>query len=288
MDQWATQYLNDWKTDFKNEPDIESSLRFLDGVLASFKQLKTNTDLKEPTATHETIASRISHLVFHSDKKPEALLKDLQALIFEAAVNSPLDAGDVAKVTASFIQGLPPYLAGLLEDELCLNTRVRWSGMCQPRTNIKQRKETITVNLSHSVGPDMPDEKKSKAQYIQEWLSFNIFIAHLTNLNAAPLEEYGLLALERVVPPINPRKIDYYIRAAEGWLRVWGKVIYVCSASEKRDPDVFNQVKWDRWKDCFERFWTSGEGVDATTRLVAKTAWYVMCDLEEGREIVDA
>lgn len=285
MDQWATQYLNDWKTDFKNEPDIESSLFFLAGVLTSFKEFKNvNTDLKEPesTSTHETIASTISHLVFHSDKKPEASLKDLQALLFEAAVNSPLDAGDVAKVTALFIQGLPPYLAGLLEDELCLNTRVRWSGMCQ--TPHKQK--TLLTHF-HSVGPDMPDEAKSKGQYIQEWLSFNIFIAHLTNLNAAPLEEYGLLALERVVPPVNPRKIDYYIRAAEGWLRVWGKVIYVCSASEKRDPDVFNQVKWDRWKDCFEGFWTSGEGVDATTRLVAKTAWFIMCDLEDGRMIMD-
>ena len=283
MDKWATQYLNDWKTDFRNEPDIESSLRFLDGVLASLKEIeRINTN----TSSHDTIASAISHLVFHSDRKPEALLKDLQALLFEAAVNSPLDAGDVAKVTASFIQGLPSYPAGLLEDELCLNTRVRWSGMHHTPHTLKstQKKALLTV----PAGPDKPDKKSSKGKYIQEWLSFNTFIAHLTNLNAAPLEDYGLLALERVVPPVNPRKVDYYIRAAEAWLRIWGKVIYVCSASEARDPDVFNRVKWDRWKECFERFWASGDGVDATTRLVAKTAWYIMCDLGEGREIVDA
>ena len=130
MDQWAAQYLNDWKTDFKSEPDIESSLRFLDGVLTSLKELiNINASLKDSTSSHQTIASTVTHLVFHSNKQSEALLKDLQALIFEAAVNSPLDAGDIAKVTASFIQSLPPYLAGLLEDELCLNTRVRWSGM---------------------------------------------------------------------------------------------------------------------------------------------------------------
>ena len=130
MDQWAAQYLDDWKTDFKNEPDIEASLRFLDGVLTSLKELiDINASLKNSTSAHETIAATITHLVFHSNKQPEALLKDLQALIFEAAVNSPLDAGDIAKVTASFIQSLPPHLAGLLEDELCLNTRVRWRGM---------------------------------------------------------------------------------------------------------------------------------------------------------------
>lgn len=116
MNQWTTKYLSTWQSDFKNEPNAELFLHFLKNVLAAL----TNLSISPTTTTHQTVASSAATIINaqQHDSQKYDLLIDLQALLFEAAIDttSPYDPSDIAKVTHLLIQeqeqeqGPPPSL----------------------------------------------------------------------------------------------------------------------------------------------------------------------------------
>ncbi|KAE8146505.1 hypothetical protein BDV25DRAFT_132877 [Aspergillus avenaceus] len=229
MDEWNARYLEQWKADFRDEPDSEKSFAFLKAVLRELKALETTAN-----SSPQSIASSLTTIII-DQQDPEESLLEFQAVLFEAAISSPLDSRNLADVTRSLVQGLPSSLAEKLQYNIASNARERWNG------------------------PDSPSPKKDMNRCIQEWVALNTFVAHLTQVRAVPLEDYALRAFNRAFHSDSTldKEADYHIPAAGAWIRILGKEIYVWSTFAPADglQDVpFNQDKWNQWKRGFEAY----------------------------------
>lgn len=114
MDKWTRKYLEEWQVDFGTEPNSEQSLRFLSDVLSTLKEL--------PSSGPETVAT------IKSQPNLEDALVDFEAVLFEAAISSPLDSSSLARVIRLLVQDLPPPVSEWFQREIAQNARERWNG----------------------------------------------------------------------------------------------------------------------------------------------------------------
>lgn len=242
MDEWTTKYINEWQADFKNEPNAEQALRFLNDVLPTLKGL--------PSSGSETVAT------IKSQPNLEDALVDFEAVLFEAAISLPLDSSDLAQVTRLLVQELPHPRNERFQHDIAFNTYERWNG------------------------PDQPGPEKDLDQCIQEWISLNIFVAHLTRVQAAPLEDFALRTLNRAFDSGSypSDEVEYQVPAGAAWMRIWGKELYVWTSSAI-EPGI-DRAKWDWWKRGFETCWKS-ENLWPETKEAAEMAWHKMSILEQ-------
>ncbi|ODM22014.1 hypothetical protein SI65_02858 [Aspergillus cristatus] len=241
MDKWTRKYLEEWQVDFGTEPNSEQSLRFLSDVLSTLKEL--------PSSGPETVAT------IKSQPNLEDALVDFEAVLFEAAISSPLDSSSLARVIRLLVQDLPPPVSEWFQREIAQNARERWNG------------------------PDQPSPEKDLDQCIQEWVSLNIFVAHLTRVQAAPLENFALRTLNRAFSqdsrPSN--EVEYQVPAGAAWMRIRGKELYFWTSSGT-EPGI-DRNKWDWWKRGFETCWKS-ETLRPETKEATEMAWHEMSNLE--------
>ncbi|KAJ5481450.1 hypothetical protein N7475_000262 [Penicillium sp. IBT 31633x] len=237
MDAWTTKYLQSWADDFGDEPNFKQSLQFLDDVMSKLKELSDSKSTKTTTASPGAVASSIITYI-KSQQNPEVALEDLQAVIFEAVISSSLSTIDLAAVTRSLVDNLPGPLSKKFELQLASNTRERWNG------------------------PDKPSSSKGMDQCVEEWVSLNTFVAHLTRVHAAPLEDYALRTLNRAFGPgVDLNEKVYHVPAAAAWMDILGEDIYLWSSQSSRDnrPSGFRLHKWHEWKRGFETYSNSDD-----------------------------
>ena len=130
MDAWTAKYLQSWVDDFGTEPDTKQSLQFLDEVTSELKGLPESKSTSTSTTSPAAVASAIIKIL-ESKQNPEGALEDLLAVIFEAALSSPLSSTDLAEIIHSLVDNLPGPLSRKLELQLASNTRERWNGMSE-------------------------------------------------------------------------------------------------------------------------------------------------------------
>ncbi|KAF5865495.1 hypothetical protein ETB97_003338 [Aspergillus alliaceus] len=200
MDKWIAKYLEEWQTDFGAEPDAESSFKFVKDALMAFKNLLPSGS--SSITRLEAVASLIATRVNKQDD-PRDFLQYLQGVIFEAAAISPLDPSDLTEVIRIFLQKLSTPDAEWFRYDFAKNTRERWNG------------------------PDTPGAEKNKEQCIQEWVSLNMLIAHLTRLHTISLETYALRTFYRTFDTeASENQLDYNVPASGAWIDILGKEIF--------------------------------------------------------------
>ncbi|OJJ83645.1 uncharacterized protein ASPGLDRAFT_127923 [Aspergillus glaucus CBS 516.65] len=218
MDEWTAKYLEEWQVDFGDELNAEQSLRFIQDVLSALKQL--------PSSGVETVAPSVIATI-KSQQDLEESLDYSQGVVFEAAISSPLDSSDLAQVTRLLVQELPHPRNEWFQRKFANNARERWNG------------------------PDQPGPEKDLDQCIQEWISLNIFVAHLTRVQAAPLEDFALRTLNRAFDPGSylSNEVEYQVPAGAAWMRNWGKELYVWKFSAIKLG--IDRARWNWWKRGF-------------------------------------
>ncbi|OQE10600.1 hypothetical protein PENFLA_c087G03995 [Penicillium flavigenum] len=261
MDEWNISYLQSWQADFGDEPDAQHSLRFLKDILLELKGLSHTESAKTTDSSPETVASSIIATI-KSQKNTDAALEDFQAVLFGAATSSLLDPSDLAKVTRLLINCLPAPFNKKLEHQISSNARERWN-----------------------VGPEKPSPGKEIDQCIEEWISLNAFVAHLTRVHAVSLEDYGLRTLNRAFDAgahLEDERI-YYVPAAAAWVNILGGNIYLWSSQNAGDSGStgFKWPKWDEWRRGFETS-SKSDKFASKTRKRAEMALYKMNELDKA------
>ncbi|KAE8395087.1 hypothetical protein BDV23DRAFT_179074 [Aspergillus alliaceus] len=231
MDKWTTDYLQSWQADFGNEPDAPHSLQFLEDLLSELKGLAHTQSAETTDSSSETVALSIIEAI-KSRKNPEGALIDFQAVLFEAAISSPLDPSDLTEVTRLLVNCLPSPFREELKYQTCVNIRERWNG------------------------PDKPSPGKEIDLCIEEWISLNTFVAYLTRAHAVSLEDYALRTFNRAFDSetyLEHERI-YHVPAAAAWISILGTDIYLWSSQNagSNGSTGFTWPKWDKWKQGFE------------------------------------
>lgn len=133
----------------------------------------------------------------------------------------------------------------------------------------------------------MPSDQVEKSQSIKEWVCLNAFVAHLTRLNACPLEGYALRTLNQTFNSPgrapSPDELDYHLPAAATWMDVLGKEIYIWSftdVSVRSERTLFDRIKWISWKEGFASY-SKSKSIQDAARLAAASAERRMSQLEE-------
>lgn len=133
------------------------------------------------------------------------------------------------------------------------------------------------------VGPDKPSPGQEIDQYIEEWISLNTFVAHLTRVHAVSLEDYALRTLNRAFDSgahLEDERI-YHVPAAAAWISIMGEDIYLWSSQNvgSNRSTGFELSKWYEWKRSFETSSKSDE-FPPQTRKRAEMALHKMRRLE--------
>ncbi|KAK5805748.1 hypothetical protein VI817_000006 [Penicillium citrinum] len=230
MDAWSTKYLQNWAHDFKEEPNNKQTLKYLEKVMSELKNLSDSKSTNKTTTSPSAVALSILNCI-KSQQNPEIALEDLQALVFEAAIESPLSAMDLAEFMQSLLDNLSGPLGKKFKLQLASNTRERWNG------------------------PEKPSSSKGLDQCIEEWVSLNTFVAHLSRTYTVPLEDYALRTFNRAFGPgVDLDEKVYHIPAAAAWMDIMGEDIYLWSSQNSGDngQSGFELDKWREWKRGFE------------------------------------